>query len=295
MKSNYFNSPVIIPLVKASAQHATFAGGDIVFDWTRVDLPRGASRVLGATISFRHNKVATQTAGIDLVFARDEGTNVQPTTIGIGNAVLGVTNYAESAVDIMGVLIGDRTNDFANLAATAMSVSTSTAMGGNYIILDPKKGVGSPMVGPATAGNPNGNSKTQSPSHGVESFWVAGIANGGLDMRSLVAADAAITIAGENGTLTDLDGTAPNLVFAAGDVIHMEDDIIVGELAEVTTNNMAFKFAGETSANHSGTYIVPPSIAQWRIQNGAGAAGDIAEDEVFYNVFPLRITLHCTK
>ena len=80
MKSKYFNSPVITPLVKASAQNAAFADGDIVFDWTSFDIPRGVARLLGATITYRHNKVASQVGCLDLVLAKDDGTNTALTS-----------------------------------------------------------------------------------------------------------------------------------------------------------------------------------------------------------------------
>ena len=39
MKTGFFNSSLIKPLVKASAQNAAFVDGDIVFDWTGFEIP----------------------------------------------------------------------------------------------------------------------------------------------------------------------------------------------------------------------------------------------------------------
>ena len=98
-----------------------------------------------------------------------------------------------------------------------------------------------------------------------------------------------------NGTSVVLQSGA-----AAGDILHVDDDIILGEVASVTANNIVLKFDGSTSTNHAvvagnQSYTVPADIAAWRIQNGAGAAGDAAEDEIIYNIFPLRIFLHFEK
>ena len=275
MKTNYFNSPVITPLVKASAQHAAFAEGDIVFDWASFDIPRGSSRLLGATITTRHNKVANQVGTLDLVFAKDNGANSTPTSIGTGNAILGVTNFAST--DIIGFLPG-KLSDMSGegITATAATYHTS-AVSPSPIILEPNSNSGANV--------------------GVDRYYVAGLASGALDLQGLVAIgpSAGVDISGSNGTFGVIDGTDPRLVFAPGDLLHAEDDIIVGELAAVNQNDIVFKFSGETSANHSGTYTVPANIAAFRIQNGAGTAGDLLEDDILYNVFPLRITLHFSK
>jgi len=269
MDRKFFNSEVITPLVKASSQNAAFVDGDIVFDWTSFDIPKGGAKLLGATFTIRHNKVASQVAGLDFLFAKDNGTNSTPTSIGTGNAILGVTNF--NSTDVIGYLNG-KNEDYAGITATAASYSTTSAT--------------SSLVLSGSGGGSN---------IGYDRYYVAGIANGALDLRSLVALDDDVDVSGNSGTITTLDGTAPNVVFAAGDVLHVDDDIILGEVASVTTNNIVLKFDGSTSTNHSGTYTVPADIAAWRIQNGAGAAGDLSDDDLVYNVFPIRLTLHLEK
>ena len=277
----YFNSSVITPLVKASVQHAEFAEGDIVFDWTSFDIPRGAARLLGATITYRHNKVASQAGTLDLVFAKDGGNNTALTSLGTGNALLGATNYANT--DIIGFLPGKLTDmPGEGVLATAAAYQTSTAID-SPIVLEP--------LATNTASGVN---------VGYDRYYVAGLSSGALDLRSLVAFDDDIDVSGEDGTLSDLDGTAPNVVFAAGDILHAEDDIIIGEVASVTANNIVLKFDGSTSTNHAvvagnQSYTVPADIAAWRVQNGAGAAGDLANNELVYNIYPLRIFLHFEK
>ena len=277
MKTNYFNS-LIVPLVKASAQHAAFAEGDVVFDWVSFDIPRGTARVLGATITTRKNKVANQVGCLDLIFAKDNGTNTAPTSLGTPNALLSATNFAETAKNTIGFISGNVSDAAGNgVLATASTVQTTSLFQSSQILLE---------------SNPNSGANI-----GVDRYYIAGLASGALDMRGLVAIgpSTGVDISGSNGTFGAIDGTAPNLVFAPGDLIHAEDDIIIGEIASQDTNNIIFKFSGETSANHSGTYTVPADIAAWRIQNGAGTAGDLEEDDILYNVFPYRITLHLEK
>ena len=135
MKTNYFNSPVITPLVKASAQHAAFANGDIVFDWASFDIPKGSARLLGATITTRHNAVTNGVAAMDLIFAKDDGTNSTPTTLGTGNAILGVSNF--SRTDIIGFVPGflsDLSGE--GVTATAVTYQTFSISGGPSLILE---------------------------------------------------------------------------------------------------------------------------------------------------------------
>ena len=264
MKSNYFNSPVITPLVKASTQHngeAAMSDGDIVFDWTSFEIPRGVANLVGATMQLRHNKVASQAAGIDLVFVRDTAVSATPTTIGVGGGPM-IANF--NRTDIIGYL---PVTDF-TVGAAAVNYQTSQI--DNALVLEPE---------PNSGGNV-----------GVDKYWVAGLASGALDLQGLVALDAGVTISGEDGTIDDLDGTQPTAVFAAGDILHVQDDVVLGEVASLDANSITFKFSGETSANHSGTYTVPADIAAWR-----SASGDLANNDIIYNVFPLRITLHFSK
>ncbi len=276
MKTNYFNS-LVVPLVKASTQHVVFAEGDVVFDWTSFDIPRGTARVLGATITYRKNSVIDQVGCVDLIFAKDEGNNTTPTSIGVPNRLLGFTNHASTAKNTIGFLSGNMT-DFAGNGDNAKSCEIQTMHNSpSPVLLEPNSNSGANV--------------------GVDRYYVAGLASGALDMTGLVAIgpSTGVDISGSNGTFGAIDGTDPRLVFAPGDLLHAEDDIIVGELAAVNQNDIVFKFSGETSANHSGTYTVPANIAAFRIQNGAGSAGDLLEDDILYNVFPLRITLHLSK
>ena len=270
MKSNYFNSPAISPKVTAAGMHAEFANGDVLFDWASFEIPRGSAKLLGATITIRRNKVAAIGGGIDLVFARDTSPTAIPATLGTTNSP--PSDFARK--DIIAILPANGVNG--HVGGTTVTYQ-GTANFTHQPVLDPL---------PTTGVNV-----------GYDKYWIGGIAAGAIDLRGLVAIgpSAGVDISGSNGTFGVIDGTDPRLVFAPGDLLHAEDDIIVGELAAVNQNDIVFKFSGETSANHSGTYTVPANIAAFRIQNGAGAAGDLLEDDILYNVFPLRITLHFSK
>ena len=273
MTGNYFNSSVVVPLVKASAQHAAFTDGDVVFDWTSFDIPKGTARLVGTSIQTRHNKVASQVAGLDLIFAKDDGTNSTPATMGTANAFMGVTNF--SRTDVIGFLPGG-VNDLSGLTATAATYQTT---------------VRNDASGPVLESSTNSGTNV-----GYDRYYVGGLANGDLDLQSLVETDDAYDVSEvTDGVLDTLDGTACNLVFAIGDVIHAEDDIILGEIGALDANSITFKLDGSTSTNHSGAYTVPANLAAYKIQNGGADAGDLANNDMLYNVFPIRIILHFSR
>jgi len=273
MISNYFNSPDIHPKVLASGMNAVFANGDVLFDWASFEIPRGAAKLLGATISIRRNKVAAIGSGIDLVFARDTNPTSQPPTLGPTNLPVG-SEGGFNRTDIIAVL---PTNGIHGHIGGDNVTYQGNANFTHQPVLVPL---------PITGANV-----------GYDKYWVGGVAAGAIDLRSLVAIGpgAGVDISGSDGNFDVIDGTDPTLVFAVGDVLHAQDDIIVGEIGFVATNNIIFKHNGEASASVDGSYVVPASIGDFRIQNGAGATGDLSENDLLYNINPIRITLHFEK
>ena len=100
--------------------------------------------------------------------------------------------------------------------------------------------------------------------------------------------DDAVDVSGLSAaTITTIDGTAANVAFAVGDVLHAQDDIIVGEIASLDADNITFR--------HDGKNGTPANFAAWQIQNGADAAGDLANNDELFNVNPIKIILHFEK
>jgi hypothetical protein len=61
----------------------------------------------------------------------------------------------------------------------------------------------------------------------------------------------------------------------------------VGEIASLDADNITFR--------HDGKNGTPDGFANWQIQNGAGAAGDLANNDELINVNPIKIILHFEK
>jgi len=261
MKTNYFNlsyandseqeRAFLKVSVLGSLQHAAFAAGDVVFDWVSIDIPRGTSRILGATsiLRSRGNDAATaQPTGIDFIFSRGTAEGAAPATIGVANdeAMLTPNN------DIIGVLPAVD----ANIVGTAQVVVTSTAA--------------SPLVVEQHAHHPIHG--TVSAGAGIQphqtKLYVAGIAAGAIDFRSLARVNETGFGAGEQSVITT-DGTDPRQMFIQGDVLVAHDDAAIGTLKTAD----------------SATQITL-SLANTDI---------IADSDFIYNKFPIRFALHCSK
>jgi len=241
MKTGYFNSSLIKPLVIASAQHAAFNDGEIVFDWTGFEIPRGTAKLLGATIKIRAKGDTGQTvqpAGVDLLFAKGPVPDATPTSLGTAGAE--VTNFAST--DIVGAVPSAAADSFGIRTLYQSTVSSSE------LVLEP-----------------NGNSGANV---GVDKFYVAGLAAGALDFTSVLTVNetgfgaAAQTVI----TTADLD---PRLNLVPGDVIHAEDDAVLGTILTVDSATQITLTAANTAA--------------------------IADDDVLYNVNPIEIILHFQK
>jgi hypothetical protein len=225
MLSNFFNSPVIIPTVKASGQAAEFADGDIVFDWVSFDIPRGPARLLGATISMRNNDVQIPHAALDLVFAKDAGTNTTPVTMGTENDIFGVSNF--NRTDIIGFLPGD-TSDMNGGGGTAAAVVYQTTA--------------TPAPGLILESSPNSGGTT-----GTDRFYVGGLAAGALDLTSGVTVNEA-NFGESTQTVITVTGTDATTVFAAGDVLHAADNAILGTISSVDNATQVTLTAANTDA-----------------------------------------------
>ena len=276
MVNKYFTVEVVPTFDGASI--AAFAANDVLFDWTAVQVPKGANRLVSVGVIMRGTDGASQTSrDLDLYFAKSI-KGVAPGSIGIMNATAaaepGITN------NIIGMANIDNAGDYGGSGFDYLQVAqTGSGAATSHI--------------PAVVLEAETNSGTNV---GYDTLYVSCIAQGAINFGTAVLTDDAVDVSGEDGTIDDLDGTACNLAFAVGDIIHAaESNIILGEVASLDANSITFKFSGEDSLDPTGNYTVPANIAAWRIQNGAGAAGDLANNDELFNIHPMRILLSFEK
>jgi len=268
MVNKYFNVEVK-PTIQASKLVTVYGGGDVVFDWHAIDIPKGASRLVGVTAILRQKHgTAGNEFPFQLVYAKSIG-NVAPSSLGTVNLTADGTGYYNNVIGKSTFVAKDYMSDVLDNGV----VVAALAQGG----ADSEK----PSI--ILEGEPNSGTNV-----GFDKLYVGMISEGAFDFTTAALTDAAVDVSGLSAaTITTIDGTAADLVFAVGDVLHAQDDVVIGEITSLDADNITFRHDGE-----NGT---PANFAAWQVQNGAGTAGDLADGDELINVNPIKIILHLEK
>ena len=272
----FFNVEVK-PTILASKLATVYGSGDVVFDWHAIDVPKGASKLMGVTAIMRQKHgTAGNEIPFQLVYAKSIN-NVAPSSLGTVNATASGTGYYNNVIGKSTFTANDYMSDILDNGVTVVALAQG--------------GASSEKPSIVLEGEPNSGTNV-----GYDKLYVGMIAEGAFDFTTAAEISRAITIADNTGSFVDADveGTALNLVFSPGDVIHAADDIIIGEVDTVDAAAMTFKFGGEATASET-NYTVPANLAAFVTQNGAGTAGDLADGDELINVNPIKIILHFEK
>ena len=259
------------PTITASKQTSAFAAGDVLFDWTKIKMPKGANKITGVTALIRKkNGTSANEIGFFLLYAKSINGSA-PSSLGTLNATANGTGYYNN---IIGKTVFTA-NDY-----TGNQIDNMHVAGGNA------GGTGSDIPNIVLEG------ETTSSDVGSDYIYIAGISEGAFDFSTNALTDAAVDISDLSvPTLTTLDGTACNISFAPGDILHAQDDVILGEVASLDANNITFKIDG-SKQYHAGGEILhtnPANFVAWQTQNGSGGAaeGDLEDDDELYNIHPM--------
>jgi len=217
----------VLPTMPASIQTAAYADTEILFDWHEVKGFKGAS-IDGIQVIVRGTDGADQTmVGIDLLFAtshiREEERGISVDQV---PPTLGTTGAAIDTFQWKNNLVGYvpiASGDFIDGDLVTLNIAT-------------KSGLNIPVGG---------------------DLYVAAIAKGALDFRSTVQVSTQI----EPETPEIVVKTTSALTsFAAGDVLHDEDDQVVGtiELVKSATQITLTKNAQSTVAVNKDLYNIHP-------------------------------------
>jgi len=248
MKDRYF-SVEVKPTITASKQHAAaFSAGDVLFDWVEFEIPKGTSRLIGATMITRPKGNATPTGnkfGSFLIFSK---TN----TLSYGT-INGTTTKVPSN-DYLGLLELEDATSFTLGAGTTVGMAgraSNNVSQANVL-----------LTGSQTGSNV-----------GYDKLYMAAQANGAFDWRSINTVNETGFGAAAQTVITMDDGSAGTSMdctnhFIAGDVLHAQDDAVLGTLASATAQEITL-----TAANTAA----------------------IADDDVIYNIHPIRVILHFEK
>jgi len=231
----YFNVTVK-PTITASLQAGgTIATGDIAFDWTSFDIPKGASKLTGLTILLRGTNGARQEKGIDFYFAKTVG-GVAPGSLGTISATANGSKYQNHLIGASTIQTGDYKDglDIMSVASSGHGAGANQVPG---VVLE-----GEPTTGTHV---------------GVDKLYLGAIAVGALDFRSTVQCDGIQAITQDVLTVKT---TSALTNFAVGDVLHDENDRAMGTVLTVdsaTQMTMAANLANAT-VNNKDLYNINP-------------------------------------
>ena len=227
------------PTIAASKQaQAGFADYDLLFDWTSFNVPKGANRLINATAITRGADGPAQSHHMNLFFAKtlDSGA----TTPGS----LGTIHATASGVGYQNHVIG------------GCVLEESDMLGGlDFLGVHANAGQGDRMNGPnlVLQGEPESGDNI-----GYDKLFIGGIAaDGDYSLASTVQVS---TETATNTTAVVVKTTSAERVFDKGDVIHDEDDQLIGTIKTVTdaTNIVLEENCANVSAVNKDLYCINP-------------------------------------
>jgi len=273
MVNKYFNV-VVKPTILASKLATVYGSGDVVFDWHAIDVPKGASKLIGVTAIIRKKHgTDSNEHPFHLVYGKSIN-GVAPSSLGTVNATANGTGYYNNVIGKSTFIAKDYN---ANLLDNGVQIAALTQGGA-----DSEK----PSI--VLEGEPNTGTNV-----GYDKLYVGMIGEGGFDFTTAAEISQAIDVSGLSAAQlvnADIEGTDPRLVFAPGDVIHAADDVVIGEIESMAdANTITFKADGSATASET-DFTVPADLAAW-----IAATGDLADGDELINVNPIKIILHFEK
>ena len=217
----------VLPTMPASIQKAAYADTEILFDWHEVKGFKGSS-IDGIQVIVRGTDGADQTmVAIDLLFAtsqiREEEANISVDQI---PTTLGTTGAAIDTFQWKNNLVG------------YVPIAAGDFIDGDLVVLNiaTKSGLNIPVGG---------------------DLYVAAIAKGALDFRSTVQVS---TETATNTTAVVVKTTSALINFDKGDVLHDEDNQLIGTIKSVTdaTNIVLEENCANVSAVNKDLYNINP-------------------------------------
>ena len=273
------------PTIAASVQHAGAAADThVLFDWTAFDVPRGTNKLVSICVNLRGTDGADQSSGTEdilLIFSKASPDGTAPITLGDLNAAVDTGGWFNNII-----------------GSTVLDMSRITQ--GGYLVYSDHGSVNLDAVGEQGGVILTGTLDSGA-NVGYDRLYVAAIAKGGFDFSTAVETTAledvsALSVATIGGTSSLDNGSGSNAgattKFAIGDILHAEDNVVLGEVASLTNGTITFRHDGVKKYHGNGIvlYDTPANFAAWQVQNGAGAAGDVAANTEIYNVHPITFT-----
>ena len=207
MATSKFFTVEVKPLIPASLQHAAaFGAGDVLFDWTAVQIPKGSALLRSVTAMVKPKGDADPTAnrfGMELLFSSTD-------TVSLGTVNSAAAHAPNS--DFLG-RIEFETSNYGHTAMQSTAVATSGRSSNNG--LDQSQFVLTPKMSDTV------NNTYATP--GYDTVYVGAIATGAFDFISInaIAEDGAASAASTQVITMDGAGMDVREHFGVGDVVHI--------------------------------------------------------------------------
>lgn len=278
MTNKYFTTTIKVEIAAAKQHLGAYADGDALFDWQPFNVPKGANKLTNIIALIRGTDGAAQSFAINYYFAKSINKTapssigtLHGTASGVGfqNNLIGNCQMEElelvfgAGLDIMSIGPSHNGSSFPSPPSLVLQGEPESGSNVGYDKLY--------IAGTTPDGEPN--------------FSTGVITSGAVDVSELSAAQL---------VNADIEGTDPRNVFAPGDIIHAEDGIILGEIESMAdANTITFKTDGSVQRHAGGETLFTNqnSLANWKTQNGADAAGDLASGDELYNLHPITLIL----
>jgi len=218
MAGKYFTVEVK-PTMTASLQHTTaMGGGDVLCDWTAFDIPKGGARLISVVAIVRGTDGTPQTArDLEIYFAKSSnGGSTAPPTIGTINATADGVGFANQIVGVA---------KLENTAGTDWKLHLD-----NFSVASTGHGAGpNQMSFGVLEGEPESGTNV-----GYDKLYLAILTAGALDFTSGMTVDGTPATSQAN---LDVEDVSALTMLSPGDVIHDEDDRLMGTVKTITDAN----------------------------------------------------------
>jgi len=200
--------------IQADASDLVFGSGDVLFNWTSFNIPKGAARLVDITTIIRGSQTLK---AIDLFFAKTYNSTA-PGDLGTGNADADGVGYYKNIIGALAIPTGEWKEDLNNLVIA----SSGHGAGANQI------------PGIVLEGEPNTGVNV-----GYDTIYIGATvgASSGWNLSTGVLANAGVTLGAADTFVTKT--VDPRLFFDIGDVVHVHDsDTAIGTVKSLTNDDI---------------------------------------------------------
>ena len=238
--SKYF-AVTVKPTIAASIQaEAAYSQADVLFDWHAFDIPKGAARLVGVTALVRQtNGTGANILPFHVYYAKSID-GVAPSSLGTVHATANGTGYYNNIIGKNNIEVKDFADDYLDVGVHVAALAAG--------------GADSDKPSTVLQGEPDSGTNV-----GYDKLYVAGLCgvSGVFDFASTVTCtgvqpitQAVLTV----GTTSALSN------FAVGDILHDEDDRLLGTVKSMDSTTQMTMTANLENAtvNAKDVYNISP-------------------------------------